>query len=73
MNANFEELHRRKRELLEKFKIEKDSAENKQLWEALPASERVKYAKWYFEYCQREIDAIDEEIKDIKTKRREKL
>lgn len=73
MNENFEKLYRKKSELLEKFKIAKDSAENKQLWEALPASERVKYAKWYFEYCQREIDAIDEEIKDIKTKRREKL
>ncbi|PIP12366.1 MAG: hypothetical protein COX49_06040 [bacterium (Candidatus Stahlbacteria) CG23_combo_of_CG06-09_8_20_14_all_40_9] len=66
MNENLKELYRKKSKLLEKFKIAKDSAENKQLWEDLPASERVKYAKWYFEYCQREIEAIDEEIKNIK-------
>jgi len=63
MNENLKELYRKKSELLEKFMIAKDSSENKQLWEALPASERVKYAKWYFEYCQREIGVIDEEIK----------
>jgi hypothetical protein len=73
MNENLEELQRRKRELLEKFNIAKDSAENKQIWEALPASERGEYAKWYFEYCRREVEATDEEIKEIKTKRREKL
>lgn len=71
MNENLEELHRRKRELLEKFNIAKDSAENKQIWEALPASERAKYAKWYLEYCRTEIEAIDEEIKAIKKRRGE--
>jgi hypothetical protein len=71
MNENLKELFRKREELLEKFNVAKDSAENKQLWEALPASERAKYAKWYFEYCQREIEVTDGKINDIK--RREKL
>ena len=65
MNEDLEELYRRKEDLLEKFNIAKSSVGNRRLWEVLPAIERAKYAKWYFEYCQRAVEEIDDAINMI--------
>lgn len=49
-------LYARKKELLKKFDLAKDSAESTRVWEALSAAEHQKIARRYFHQCGEEID-----------------
>jgi len=58
-------LYTRKKELLEKFDIQKDSGYNKQMWEALSASERARMAKWFFDHYRDKIEEIEGRIEEL--------
>jgi|AntAceMinimDraft_16_1070373.scaffolds.fasta_scaffold07065_5 hypothetical protein len=42
-------LYIRRKEFLSKFDVQKDTGYNKQIWEALSASERARLPKWFFD------------------------
>jgi hypothetical protein len=60
-----EEIYKYKRELLEKLSPSKNDAEGSRVWEALPASERQRVAKEYYDYCLRELEKVDERLKQL--------
>ena len=60
-----EQIYKYKRELLEKLGPSKNDAEGSRVWEALPASERQRIAKEYYDYCLKELEKVDEKLKQL--------
>jgi len=60
-----EEIYKYKRELLKKLSPSKNDAEGSRVWEALPASERQRVAKEYYDYCLKELEKVDERLKQL--------
>ncbi|MCK9436199.1 MAG: hypothetical protein M0Q12_03200 [Synergistaceae bacterium] len=51
-DIEIEELYKYKRELLKKLSPSKNDAEGSRIWEALPAANKQRIAKQYYNYCE---------------------
>lgn len=65
MVDEIEEIYKYKRELLKKLSPSKNDAEGSRVWEALPASEKQRIAKGYYDYCLKELEKVDERLKQL--------
>ena len=63
--GELEEIYKYKQELLKKLSPSKSDSEGSRVWEALPASERQRVAKEYYDYCLKELEKVDEKLKQL--------